>query len=230
MKHLGLSLVYLAFLSLPGIVGSKVYRQLTRKPSNKTWEDFVEILLFGLLSYLVYAALCAALNVILVTNLSVKALETLKDIEQQQVAFHWGEILACCVVGLILGFVAACLENHKIVNRIGRCLGVTNQYGDEDVWEFFHNSKEVPSWAYVKDHKLGLLYFAQIVTFSDSGRDRELVLEDVKAYDIDSGAELFARDVIYLAREKYDLTIEIPQLGLDVNEDPQRRGEEREND
>ncbi len=214
MPDIGLSLVYLALLSLPGIVGSKVYRQLTRRASRKNWEDFVEILLLALFSYLVYYVLLVLGNACLFSDapLQAKALETVRNIENKDVVLPLGEISLCSLLGVVLGFAAAFLNNSKAITRLGKFLGITKRYGDEDIWEFFHNSKNFPSWAYVKDHNLGLLYFAQIAAFSDSGKERELILENVDAYDIVSGEKRFSRDVVYLSRGRFDLTIEIPTL------------------
>lgn len=232
MTKLSLNFVYLAFLALPGIVGARTYRRLTRKASSKNWEDLVEILVFALVSYLACHMLFALLNFCFGWDLQLRALETLSNIgeekQEQKHVFYWAEIVSSCVIGLFLGFGAAFLNNWQFITKLGRILRVTKSYGDEDVWDYFLNSDQIPSWCYVKDHKLGILYFGEIVVFSDSGKERELILEDVKAFDIDSGEELFSRDVVYLSRERFDLTIEIPKLDLGASvETAAQDGEER---
>ncbi len=226
MTDLSLGVVFIAFLSLPGIVGAKVYRELTRKPPSKNWEDFVEVLLFALFSYLVCYPIFVIISLITGWDFQVRVLETLTNLKETQFVFHWGEILFCCVIGLLLGFVAAFITNRKVIHKLGNLLGASKRYGDEDVWDFFLNSKATPSWVYVKDHKLNLLYFAEIAAFSDTGRDRELILENAAVYEIGSAEKLFSRDMIYLSRESFDLTIDIPNLDLKAGVDIEAQNSE----
>ena len=43
--------IRLLFLVLPGIIGSKVYRKLRGRTQKESWESFLEILLFSVVSY-----------------------------------------------------------------------------------------------------------------------------------------------------------------------------------
>jgi len=160
MKDLSLVVVYLAFLALPGIVGKIVYKQLVRRVSKQGWEDLAEILLFTLLSYSVYWTILY----FTCTQPTVKAFQTLQRVTDPNAVFAWPEILASCAIAVVLAYLAAFVGNYKILNKIGRRIRATNRYGDEDVWEFFHNMKKEYHWAFVKDHKLNLLYFGDMET------------------------------------------------------------------
>jgi hypothetical protein len=94
-------------------------------------------------------------------------------------------------------------------------LRFTTRYGDEDVWSYLHNLDLPHDCAYVRDHKAGLLYFGRIELYSESGDDRELVLESVTVYDNDTAKELYTRDVLYVSRDAFDLIIEIPHVEVD---------------
>ncbi len=212
MNGISLSVVYLAFLSLPGIVGSRIYRQLTQRRSRKNWEDFVEVLLFALFSYLVCILFYWVWNLHFRTQCKVDVFDTLKNLAREDLVFHWLDIALASFCGAMLGYVAAYLNKYMVITRIGRKIRATNRYGDEDVWNFFHDSKRPHSWVFVRDHKLNLLYFGEIFAYSDSDRDRELILKNVTVHDNASGNALYKRDVLYLSRDRFDLTIEIPDL------------------
>lgn len=219
MQDISVTLVYLAFLALPGFIGIKVYRQLTARSSKKNWEDFVEVLLFALLSYLACALSYETVNAVAGTHFRVDILDSLRSFDKAEAenigeGFHWLDISLSCILGVMLGYGAAYLNNYMVVTRIGRTIGATKRYGDEDVWNFFHDSEKGHSWVYVRDHKLGLLYFGEIYAYSDSQKDRELVLKDVTVHDIASGERLYKRDVLYFSRDRFDLTVEIPDMKL----------------
>ncbi len=64
----------------------------------------------------------------------------------------------------------------------------------------------------MRDHKLDLVYFGWIEVFSDSEKERELLLRDVKVYSNTTGEHLYDASVIYIARDRYDLTLEVPMV------------------
>jgi len=104
--------------------------------------------------------------------------------------------------------LASYFYRYKWLNRIGQNIGATIRFGDEDVWDFFHTSGDIKgNWATIRDHKLSLIYFGWIQAFSDSGKDRELILREVDVYN-SAGECLYKTDVMYLSRKPDELTIE----------------------
>lgn len=63
---------------------------------------------------------------------------------------------------------------------------------------------------FVRDHKLDLLYFGWILVYSDSEKQRELLLRDVRVYNNSTDDFLYEVSRMYLSRESFDLTIEVP--------------------
>ena len=157
-------LIRIIFLALPGIVGSILYRKLKGKDSLKDWEDVLEILLFSLLSYALYGLGIEILNAIGWTNSTITAFQALFN---ETIPIAWREVLIASGTGVLLAFFASALYTHKTINRIGRFLRVTRRFGDEDVWNYFNNIREV-NWVFVRDHKLDLIYFGWISVYSDS--------------------------------------------------------------
>ena len=152
------------------------------------------------------------------TESQSKIFDTLSGIDDKSVVFPWGEIMFSILISVPIAYVVAAVDNRKWINNIGKILNVTKSFGDEDVWEFLFNSNDISPWLFVKDHKLDLLYFGEVRAFSESGHKRELILKNVEVYDIISDELLLTRDLIYLSRDQFDLTIEIPDIeGKDID-------------
>lgn len=197
----------LFLLSLPGIITLYVFRMLKGKNANKKdWEDIFEIAVFSLLSYLLFYLLVEANNLVLSKNDKVVFLSALFN---SNIQIYWPEIIWTSILGFILAFIISAADTYKIVNKIGRILKVTSRYGDEDVWEFFHNMKEVV-WIYVRDHKYDLVYYGRVQLHSDTERERELLINDVEVYRNSDGEFLYSTKSIYLCRDKYDISLEVP--------------------
>jgi putative heme degradation protein len=106
--------------------------------------------------------------------------------------------------------VASYAYQFNVVNRTGRLIGATTRFGDEDVGDFFHHSPNVRGgWITIRDHKLNLYYFGWVEAFSDSGKERELLLREVSVHDNSSGDCIYKTDALYLSRKQDDLTLEV---------------------
>lgn len=204
-------LIRLVFLGLPGIVGSKLYRKLRGRRDQPAWEHFLEIALFSLLSYATYDYLSPWLPI------SSKGIE--EPYTPLQALLHedipvawisWRQILCPSLIGIALAVTASYFDTYKLVTKLGRWVKATRRFGDEDVWDFFHNMPGV-EWVFVRDHELDLVYFGWILAYSDSGKDRELILRDVDVYrNLGDAERLYQCAVLYVSRDKHDLSIEVP--------------------
>ena len=81
------------------------------------------------------------------------------------------------------------------------------------MWNYLFNSSNV-EWVFVRDHKTDLVYYGWIEVFSDSEKERELILKDVDVYSntTDLQDPIYKIPLMYLSRDKHDLTIEVPKL------------------
>ncbi|MBE7440298.1 MAG: hypothetical protein HS115_17740 [Spirochaetales bacterium] len=199
-------LIRLIFLLLPGIICSQLYRKLKGSLARRDLDDYLEIIWFSLVSYLTYWALLAFAQSSGWTNREFTFFRSIFDEKQSPDLI---EIAFASLIGLITAFIAAAFYSHKIINRLGRFLRVTKRYGDEDLWNYFMNWPKI-DWVIVRDHKLGLIYFGAISVYSDSDKDREIILENVQVFSNKSGTYLYTVKAMYLPRNKDDLTIEIP--------------------
>ena len=88
-------------------------------------------------------------------------------------------------------------------------LKITNKYGDESVWDYFHN-KDKNEWVTIRNKKNDLMYVGWIEVFSDDATAYdELVLREVTVYKNSTAEKQYEVDEIYISSKREDLTIEI---------------------
>jgi hypothetical protein len=204
--------IRLVFLALPGILALKVYRKLRGPTPKEVWESFLEILLFSLLSYVILGIISGpyrsgGTN----TNTTQPGYEpyAVQAVFDPKLPLDWRQIAWACLIALALAAIASALHNYRIVNRTGRFIRLSCRMADEDVWELFFSSPTV-RWILVRDHRNALAYFGLARYYSDSGKDREIVLERVDVYNNDDGKKLYEMEAVYLSLDKDDVSIQIP--------------------
>jgi hypothetical protein len=224
-----------AFLALPGLVASKIYRKLRgRGAESKTWEDFTQILLFALLSYVMLAGLLALPSYDQDANVQAASVADPNSDNLGSATTHdhrrfWdrvsvigavfdskkpidvSEIFLASLIGIFLGVSASFVHKRNLAMRFFQRIGATKRFGDEDVWDFFLGSPDTDKWLFVRDHKIDLVYFGTITQYSESQRDRELVIEDVSVHSAE-GKFMYECKAIYVSRARDDLTIELPDF------------------
>jgi hypothetical protein len=62
----------------------------------------------------------------------------------------------------------------------------------------------------VRDHGHALAYYGFARYYSDSDKERELVLEEVDVYNNDTGEKLYEMKAVYLSLNKGDVSVQIP--------------------
>jgi len=198
--------IRISFLLLPGIIGRMLYTSLIGKKPKKEWEEFFEILIFSLVTYIIYANLCSLFT----TGEFITEISIFNKILNEEIPIQWEKIYPATGVAIIIALIASAFHTYKIINKFGRLINVTKRYGDEDLWDLFHNTPNI-EWVVIRDHKLDLAYFCYEKYVSDLGSKRELILKDVEVFN-NSGEFLYKADAMYIARDDYDLTIEVPDF------------------
>ena len=200
--------VRIAFLLLPGIIASKIYQQLTGKKVGKNWEDFSGILLFSRSSYLILGLGLTIYG--FVFNRSISTVQSLQAFVDDKYPINWVEVFCACLIAIILAYLASALfYKFKCINKLGKFFKVTNRYGDNDVWDYFHNMDASIEWVTVRDYQQGLVYYGRISVFSDTGQERELIMEDVDIYHNTTGEIINTVPILYLSRDRFSLNIEV---------------------
>jgi len=211
---LSIFIIRLSFLALPGLLASKLYRKLRGKTEKKHWEDFFEILLFSLLSYLLLAFLVGCYNALFHHSDHTSfwpIIHAFSSFINEQEPINWSEIVGASFLGILLATFASYTHKYSIIPICFRYIRASNRTGDEDLWYYFMNSPDTITWLYIRDHKLNLTYFGCVQVYSELEEERELILGDVTVYD-NNGSRLYDTPVIYISRKRDDLTIEFPHI------------------
>jgi hypothetical protein len=202
----------LAIVFLPGIIWAGLDARYASKTKPSETEFFIRAFTFGLASYaavfLVYAAFGRSFDLVDLAGADEATVVT------RAVA---DELLASLGVSLLLGVTWVYATNRKWLTRLLRWIGATTTYGDEDVWDYTFNLREPRvEYVFVRDFEKKIVYSGWVVTFSETGKLRELVLRDAEVLDFD-GELLFETPLVYLARPPEDIHIEFPFRPEDVS-------------
>lgn len=218
MPDINSFVVTLAIMLVPGYLGTQVYRSLgksERERAMKSWGDFLQVLVFALVGHLPGLILSELFDA-----WRPPALLTLSDASPE--APHWlfDLIVPFCVAAAV-GMAAAAVADRRLLYRwVARPIGIRRYR--EDVWTHLMSSQDL-GWIYLRDYRFGLVYKGWIQLYSDSGTNRELVLEDVEVFDNASGVLLYDVPRLYISRDQYDISVEIMETDMEEFDGKKRR-------
>jgi hypothetical protein len=212
ISTLTLKIIVLLF---PGLIAALIYRRLTVKHKERSDYMFTLIgITQGVLSYLIVQALffvwTFVLNVFSSTYTAYEAIHAFKDLSNGNV-IPYGEIMLAGIISIVLGLVTAKISHDNLLNEFARKLGVSNKYGDENLYSNFLNDKDT-AWIYVRDIPNKLIYFGAVESFSESSDFKELVLNEVTVLNFPDAEELYEVKKIYLCLPKDNIIIEQANL------------------
>lgn len=120
------------------------------------------------------------------------------------------DVAVSCMWGAIVGLLVSWINQHKLFFRFAKFLKLSKKYGDESLYTFFLNAKEV-EWVWVRDKKKGFTYQGAVESFSETERTREIALRDVTVYTYDNSEFCYDIPRCYLSFQTNDVVIEIPE-------------------
>ena len=207
------------FLALPGIICYFLLRKLVGRMTENNIEITFLIFLFSVVSYVLY-------NVGFM--FSTWADWTDATVDDGGVRFSEitnisaFDILWSILAGIGLAFFLSYAYTYNFLNRFAQVIRASTKFGDEDVWHFFQNApsdQKNHGWILVRDHKLDLIHYGSIDSWSDTEKERELLMSNVTVYSAgESVEELYETDSIYVCRDRYELTLEVPKRSSNVEE------------
>lgn len=201
----------LLFLFLPGVISRLIMEKLTVCEEKRHFYFILYSFVFGMLAYVTYFLILQILGIFLTIGTDVKFIECLFTKDS---AIDNTEIFIVSSIAVILGFVLSFIKNEYFLYEFARKLGVTKRFAEIDVWGYINNSDEEDiRWVRIRDHKNDLCYEGWVDAFSDSVKDNELFIRDVKVFRNSSGNELYFVPGMYLSRNVDEITIEYHALG-----------------
>ncbi len=199
----------LAVVFVPGLIWSSIVDRLcTNARPRSEFSAVIRAFGFGIASYLVYFVIVRLWSGSWPTLLNgVTAVPGAGDLR----TLRPQDILFASLLATVLAVLWSAASNRKWFMRFMQWLGVTRKFGDEGVWEFTFN-QGIPSVEYVniRDFENHVTYAGFVKAFSEGGDFREILLDQVRVSDLDSGTHLFKMPVIYLSRKRDSLHIEFP--------------------
>ncbi|MDR0893153.1 MAG: hypothetical protein LBN24_11160 [Mediterranea sp.] len=205
----------LFILLLPGVIATIMINQVSEHKKSSIFEFTVYSAVLGLSSVLIMEIFYSLWNVLVAiftwnfhslrwgTNLSLW-----DNLFGNRVEINKIEIIISYIFSIPLGVAYGYISSKKILNRLFKKWKLTNRYGDNDVWSFLCNSPEI-DWIYLRDKSTQLTYFGKLRAFSDSGKKREILLQEVEVYRDEN--RLYDIDSVYLELDEYQFSIETPK-------------------
>lgn len=206
--------IKLIILLIPGIYSTLIIENLT---VHKKWSNFKFIIysiLLGCFSYLTLQTilhLCAFIIWMQMGgDFNPPIITFWKSLFDEKTSINGKEVIETCILSTFLAFFVAFIVSRKYLHKISQYLKISTKYGDENLFSFFLNSKDV-SWIHIRDKNKQLIYEGLVSVHSETDYACELVLEDVKIYDYENSNFIYAIDSLYLRFPITELSIEVPE-------------------
>lgn len=131
------------------------------------------------------------------------------------------EVFQATTLAIPIAYFASWVVNFKIFNKISQKLRISNKYGDENLFTFYLNAKEV-DWVYVRDIGNNLTYQGQVISYSENDSIQEIVLSNVTVFSYKESEEYYSVPSLYLCKNMGSFIIEtIPSELLEAENEQQ---------
>ncbi len=200
----------LAVLFLPGVIAAGIVDLLTVHKVRTAFEITLRAFVFGIGCYIVYFFVLWASSGTLPPMAAWNGPPSLAEMQQ----IHVGDIAGSLVVSVLLGILWSGSVNHSFFLRFMQTLRITKKFGDQDVWDFTLNLK-IPNveYTYVRDFEKKVVYSGWVKAFSDGTTRRELLMENVEVFDLDTAERLFETPLMYASFSNDSFNMEFPYRG-----------------
>jgi len=203
----------LAVVFVPGLIWTTIVDRLcTTRGERSNFSTMVRAFGFGIASYVIYFTIFAAVwratagkwPAVLNGMSTAPGVSELKAVQLVDILFASA---AACVLGVGWSWAA----NRKLFTRAMHKLGVSRKFGDEGVWEFALNmGTAAVEYVNIRYFENRVIYAGYVRAFSEGGEIREVLLDQARVFDLDSGDKLFEMPIIYLSRKADALHVEFP--------------------
>jgi hypothetical protein len=170
----------LAIIFLPGLIWERIVAKYALKRPPTAFETGLRTFTFGLTSYV------ATFGLFFLFGIEVYLPEIQKDASFIVEARYLKQFLAAIAVSVLGAVLWLYILNYRWGGWLLRKIKATKKYGDEDVWDFAFNSPAAWSeYVYVRDYKNDKIFSGWVVSFSQTGEVRELLLRDTEVFDLE---------------------------------------------
>lgn len=204
--------ILIGLISFPGLIATVICDKLLVHAER--WSSFkygIYTFIFGVGSYVVLQFLAW------VTSLACRHLPFLSEGATLGLwgtlvsgkDLHFSEVAWATGLSPVIALAAVYCVNKKHMIRLAQRLGISNKYGDENLFSYFLNSPDV-FWVYVRDPAAGFSYRGAVRSFSETKEVQEIALTDVSVYSYEDSNFLYQLDSLYLSKSLGTFIIESP--------------------
>lgn len=219
------TIIAVAIIMLPGIISSVICDKIIIH--HPKWDYFK----FSLYSFVLGIATYILLQIILfVFDIFFSTLFSLENISWSRLIV-WNFIFDCnsklslfevfqaTSLSMPVAFFASWCVHFKFFTKAAQILKISNKYGDENLFSFYLNAKEI-DWVYIRDIENNLTYEGQVLSFSENDNIQEIVLSNVTIYSYKDSVKYYSVPSIYLCKKIGSMIIEaVPSELLEVDND-----------
>ena len=131
------------------------------------------------------------------------------------------EVFQATLLAIPVAYFASWVVNFKLFNKISQKLRISNKYGDENLFSFYLNAKEV-NWVYIRDIENNLTYQGHVISYSENDKIQEIVLSNVTVFSYSESEEYYSVPSLYLCKNMGSFIIEtIPSELLEEENEQQ---------
>ena len=200
--RIDLLFIQLAVVFLPGLIWTQLAATYAMKERPRPAEFLVRAFIFGLLTYMaVY---------LMYESLGLDFSEPPVGDSQQLITVDFAdELLWSSVAAVAFSFVWIYGSTRRWMTRLLNRAGAATTHGKEDVWDLtFSRLQAEVEYVHVRDLERGITYAGWVRAYSETGKQRELLLRDVIVWD--KANNNIDVPLLYLARDGSDIHIEFP--------------------
>ncbi|MDY0981284.1 MULTISPECIES: hypothetical protein [Stenotrophomonas] len=199
-------------ISFPGLIATLICDKIIVHTGQWTFLKYgIYTFVFGMSSYL-------ALQVVSLTLhhcerhlpyliLSEGFLTTWAVLSSSAKTVHYPEMVWATVFAIAVAGATAWAVNHKYLIRLAQRFGITDKFGDENLYSYFLNSPDI-DWVYVRDIARNLTYQGRVQSFAEVDGMQELVLAEVTVFEYSTSDEFYNVPFVYLCKPNGTFVIE----------------------
>lgn len=216
-------LVFLLFL--PGIICKLLIKKLVYIEKRTSFFFIIYAFVLACISYFIYGILVYQFSAysdpqqefspsFLIPLLEPDFIKSNTENLTTKLIAIFKDVLYVSLISVPVALILSGIINHKWFNSFAEYFKFSKRFGDEDVWSYVLNSPDSFEWVYVRDIKNNLVYYGWVSAFSETVKEAELLLTNVKVCAHDTGEIIYEVPALYLSHNRNDIILEFPDFKI----------------
>lgn len=225
--------IRILFLFFPGIIDTIIIEKITSHKKHNSFDFIIRAFIYGIISYFILYCFANFLNRLieilgrtLFGSYSDPHLFNITSVDcliNGSSVIDFKEIICATVIGIIFSLIISALVNYRILYKLAKILGISEELGGVDLWDnlfngMFHNNTSF--YIRIRDLKYNLIYDGEPLIYSANHIENEICLQNVTVYlnDLngDDPVELYKVDYFYFSKFDDNIRIEIKRFEEEV--------------